>query len=78
MHGLSHHTKPENFYSQATHTVSTKRKYTLHDLRQSRVLKTEGASGKVGGATHPLLSWSKLDQASFENDGGFGTPLPFI
>ena len=34
-------------------------KESIH-LRQSQVLKIEGARGKVGGAPHPPLSWSKL------------------
>ena len=45
-------------------TVSTKSNYTLVS---SRVLKTEGARCKIGGAEHSPLSWTKLDQASFSN-----------
>ena len=43
-------------YEKLPHiTVFPKRKYTL---LPSRVLETEGARWKVGGAPHPPLSWS--------------------
>ncbi len=44
-------------------TISTERKYTLAAKQSTQ--KPRGSIGKVGGATHPPLSWSKLDQASF-------------
>ena len=34
-------------------TLQSPPKESIH-LRQSQVLKTEGATGKVGGTTHPL------------------------
>ncbi len=46
--------------------------YSLHQKKvytcgKAKYSKSREARGKVGGAPHPPLSWSKLDQASFWN-----------
>ncbi len=59
----------------------------VHTCGKAKYSKPRGATGKVGGATHPPLSWSKLDHFfEFQNEarprldqlkGGFGAPPTF-
>ncbi len=55
-------------------------KESIH-LRQSQVLKIEGARGKVGGAPHPPLSWSEFQNEAWPSldqlNDGFGAPPTF-
>ncbi len=47
------------------HNVYSLHRKKVYTCGKAKYSKSRGARGKVGGASHPTLSWSKLDQASF-------------
>ncbi len=48
--------------------VYSRRQKKVYTCIKAKCSKSRGTSGKVRGAPHPSLRWSKLDQASYWNE----------